>query len=144
MKPIIRSYLIEANLGATVPGNGTNLIFTDYPQLRKIYVCGIQAFDQSQVLLSPQGRSVVPALNGTLLTLIDENQKELIYKYPMQDLNPFNTSGFYRDIRPFPLQLTKSYLTIQDNTGLSANESFLLNVFYFESKDAAKFLNTRK
>lgn len=144
MKPIIRSYLIEANVGATVPGSNQNLIFTDYPQLRKVYVCGVQTFDVNQVARSPQGRTVVSTLVGTVLTLMDENQKELIYKYPLFDLNPFSVGGFYRDIRPFPLQLTKSYLTILDPAGINANESFLLNVFYFESKDAAKFLNTRK
>jgi hypothetical protein len=143
MKPIVRSYLIEANVGNTVPGNNTNLVFTDYPQLRKIYICGVAAFDVNQVLVSPQGRTVVPSLTGAVLTLMDENQKELIYRYPMYDLDPFNVGGFYRDIRPFPLQLTKSYITILDNTGLSANESYLLNIFYIEERDAMKFLKNQ-
>jgi hypothetical protein len=138
MKPIIRSYLTELNLGNTLPGNNTNLTFNDYPQLRDIFICGVQVFDINQVTVSPSGRVIVPALTGIVLTLLDKDNMEQVYQYPLYDLNPFNNAGFYRDFRPFPLQLTKSYVTILDNTGLAANESIIFNFLYFNSKDASK------
>jgi hypothetical protein len=139
MKPIVRSYLAEVNLGTTVPGNGQNLNIQDYPQLRDVIITGIQVFSNNQVAISPQGKAVVPALTGIVLTLMDKFNMEMIYQYPTYDLNPANISGFYRDFVPFELQLTKSYISILSNTGLAANESVCLNFFYVPKKDWKKY-----
>ena len=138
MKPILRSYLIEVNLGTTVPGAGQNINIQDYPQLRDVYITGIQAFDSGQITVSPSGKNVVPALTGISLTLMDKYNMEMMFQYPAFDLNPADVAGFYRDIVPFYLQLTKSYITILSNTGLSANQSVMLNVFYIQAKDYEK------
>ena len=136
MKPIKNSYLIEVNLGSTVPGAGANLTFQDYPQLRNIFVTGVEVLDATTCAVSPSGKNVVTALSGITITLIDKFNQEQIKQYPAADLNPEVRSGFYRDIVPFPLQLTKSFITILTNTGLSANQSVLLNVFYITEKEA--------
>jgi len=138
MKPILRSYLIEVNLGTSVPGNGQNINIQDYPQLRDVYITGVQAFDSGQVSVSPSGKAVVPNLTGISLTLMDKYNMEMMFQYPTFDLNPANVAGFYRDIIPFYLQLTKSYITVLSNTGLSANQSVMLNVFYIQAKDFEK------
>lgn len=138
MKPIKNSYLIEVNLGSTVPGAGANLTFQDYPQLRNIFVTGVEVLDATTCAVSPSGKNVVTALSGITITLIDKFNQEQIKQYPAADLNPEVRSGFYRDIVPFPLQLTKSFITILTNTGLSANQSVLLNVFYITEKEAMK------
>lgn len=130
MKPIEKSYLIEINVGTTNPGNGVNINFQDFPQLRDIYLTGIQVFDQNSVLISPSGKIVVGALTGATVTLLDIYNQEIIRSYPTQDLSPYYNSGIYRDFKPFKLQLTKSYITILDNTTTAANESYIINIFY--------------
>jgi hypothetical protein len=139
MKPIVRSYLAEVNLGTTVPGNGQNINIQDYPQLRDVIITGVQVFSANQVAVSPQGKTVVSALTGIALTLMDKYNMEMVYQYPTYDLNSANVSGFYRDLVPFELQLTKSYISILSNAGLNANESVCLNFFYVPIKDWKKY-----
>ncbi len=139
MKPILRSYLTEVNLGATLPGNGQNINIQDYPQLRDILITGVEVFDSGEVSLSPSGKTVVPTLTGITLTLLDKFNMEVVYQYPTFDLNPTNVAGFYRDFVPFPLQLTKSYITVLNNAGLAANQSVILNFFYITKKDFLKY-----
>lgn len=141
MKPIVRSYLTEINVGTTQPGNGTNINFKDYPQLRDIYITGFAFYDATQVALSPAGKTVVAAnaLPGITVTLLDIYNMEMIYQYPSYDANPINVSGFYRDIYPFQLQLTKSYITVLSNSNIVANDSVLVNFFYIPLKDWKKY-----
>ena len=141
MKPIVRSYLTEINVGTTQPGNGTNINFKDYPQLRDIYITGFAFYDVTQVALSPSGKTVVTAnsLPGITVTLLDIYNMEMVYQYPSYDANPINVSGFYRDIYPFQLQLTKSYVTILDNTNIVAADSIIVNFFYIPLKDWKKY-----
>jgi hypothetical protein len=135
MVPIQRSYLIEVNLGTTNPGNGVNINFQDYPQLRNIYLTGIQTFDLNSISISPSGKTVVGQLTGATVTLLDIYNQEIMRQYPAQDLSPYYNSGIYRDFKPFQLQLTKSYISILDNTTTAANESFMINIFYYNQKD---------
>jgi hypothetical protein len=139
MKPIVRSYLTEINLGTTQPGNGSNINFKDYPQLRDIYLTGFTVYDAAQVVVSPAGKAVVTDLTGITITLMDIYNMENIYQYPSYDANPINVSGFYRDFYPFQLQLTKSYISILDNTNLAANQSVIINLFYIPLKDWKKY-----
>lgn len=141
MKPIVRSYLAEVNLGNAIPGNGQNINFQDYPQLRDIYITGITAFEDGQVAVSPSGKAVVPNLLGIAVSLKDIYNMDMIYQYPSFDLQPSNVGGFYRDFVPFELQLTKSYITILSNAGLAANESVIFNIFYVSKKDWPKYKN---
>lgn len=139
MKPIVRSYLTEINVGTTQPGNGTNINFKDYPQLRDIFITGFAFYDINQVAASPAGKTVVSSLTGITVTLLDIYNMEMIYQYPSFDANPINASGFYRDIYPFQLQLTKSYITVLDNSSINADESVLINFFYIPLKDWKKY-----
>ena len=141
MKPIVRSYLTEINVGTTQPGNGTNINFKDYPQLRDIYLTGFAFYDVTNVSVSPSGKTVVAAnaLPGITVSLLDIYNMEMIYQYPSYDANPINVSGFYRDIYNFQLQLTKSYITVLDNTNIVANDSVLVNFFYIPLKDWKKY-----
>ena len=139
MKPILKSYLAEVNLGTGTVGAGQNVNIQDYPQLRDIYITGIQVFDNNQLSLSPQGKTVVSTLKGITLTLMDKYNMEMIFQYPTFDLNPANVAGFYRDINPFYLQLTKSYISILDPTGLASSESVILNIFYVTAADWKKY-----
>jgi hypothetical protein len=145
MKAIKNSYLIEVNLGSTVPGVGANLTFQDYPQLRDVYITGVEIFDASTLLKSPSGKTTVTQITNFTCTLIDKFNAEILHQYPAQDLNPAARSGFYRDFLPFPIQLTKSFITILSTTNLNANESVLVNVFYLTKKEyEASSRNVRK
>lgn len=135
MKAIKNSYLIEVNLGSTVPGAGANLTFNDYPQLRDVYVTGIEVVDENTLRKSPSGKTLVADTLGLTITLIDKFNQQILTQYPATDLDPRVRSGFYRDFTPFPLQLTKSYITVLSNTGLTADESVCINIFYLTKKE---------
>ncbi|MFO0452072.1 MAG: hypothetical protein ACK52I_26050 [Pseudomonadota bacterium] len=133
MDPIQRSYLIEVNFGNTVPGNGVNINFQDYPQLRNIFLTGVTVSDNNTVAISPSGKNVVTDLSGIAVTLMDTFNMEVVKNYPAKELDPYYQYGFYRDFKPINLQLTKSYITILDNTNLLANQSVIVNIFYYLS-----------
>jgi len=86
MKPILKSYLIEVNLGTTVPGQGTNIPFQDYPQLRDIYITGITTSDSNTVTFSPAGKQVVTTLSGISVTFIDKFNMEILRGYSVKEL----------------------------------------------------------
>ena len=144
MKSIIRSYLIEINLGATLPGAGSQIFIQDYPTLRNIYFCGVMSYSATTLVTSPNGRTAITATGEQSITatFVDVFNQEIIHNYPLRDLDPFFTGGFYRDYKPFKLQLTKSYISINSQNGLTANESVLLNILYYTDKDVK--ISTRK
>jgi len=131
MKPILRSYLIEVNFGNTLPGNGVNINFQDYPQLRNIMLTGITVSDSSTITTSPSGKTVTTDNSGIVVTLMDIFNMEIVKNYPAKGLDPFYNYGFYRDFTDINLQLTKSYITILNNAALAANQSVILNIFYY-------------
>jgi len=131
MKPILRSYLIEVNFGNTLPGNGVNINFQDYPQLRNIMLTGITVSDSSTITTSPSGKTVTTDNSGIAVTLMDIFNMEIVKNYPAKGLDPFYNYGFYRDFTDINLQLTKSYITILNNAALAANQSVILNIFYY-------------
>lgn len=139
MKPIVRSYLAEVNLGNSTPGQGQNINIQDYPQLRDIMLTGVEVLFDDNIEVSPSGKVVVDRLTGITLTLLDKFNMEMVYQYPTYDLNPSLNGGFYRDFVPFQLQLTKSYISILDTTGLNANESVVINFLYVPLKDWNKY-----
>jgi len=130
MNPIKQSYLVEVNFGSNAPANGQSIYFQDYPQLRNVFITGILTGDNNTATLSPSGKTVVSQLKGLTLTMVDTENREIIRQYPVQDLSPFYIYGFYRDFEKFPVQLTKSYITVLNSTGYSANESVLINISY--------------
>jgi len=131
MRPILRSYLIEVNFGNTLPGNGVNINFQDYPQLRNIMLTGITVSDSTTIAVSPSGKNVTNDNSGIAVTLMDIFNMEIVKNYPAKGLDPYYNYGFYRDFTDINLQLTKSYITILDNSALAANESVILNIFYY-------------
>jgi len=131
MKPILRSYLIEVNFGNTLPGNGVNINFQDYPQLRNIMLTGVTVSDSSTITTSPSGKTVTTDNSGIAVTLMDIFNMEIVKNYPAKGLDPFYNYGFYRDFTDINLQLTKSYITILNNAALAANQSVILNIFYY-------------
>lgn len=131
MHPIIYSYLTEINMGASAPANNTQINFQDFPQLRGKVIYGVTAGSSTTLTISPQNKTVITAgLAGVALTLLDENQLERIYQHPCTDLDPLLMGGFYREFKPFKINLVKSYILITNAAGINANESVLFNFFY--------------
>lgn len=137
MKAITRSYLVELYFGTSAPGQGAQITFQDYPELRDVYVCGVEVCSATYLTNGPSGRVVTAGTNlpGIVLNLMDVNTNIRVYNYPTFDLSPINVSGYYRDFEPFKLNLVKSYVTIFQNIGILANESLCFNFFYIRSQD---------
>ena len=137
MKAITRSYLVELYFGTSAPGQGAQINFQDYPELRNVYVCGVEVASADYLTQSPSGKTVTASANlpGIVLNLLDTNTNIKIYNYPTFDLQPSNVSGYYRDFEPFKLNLVKSYVTILQNIGISANNSLCFNFFYIRAED---------
>jgi hypothetical protein len=137
MKAITRSYLVELYFGTSAPGQGAQINFQDYPELRNVYVCGVEVCSATYLLKAPSGRNVIAGslLPNISLNLTDINTNIRIYNYPTFDLQPSNVSGYYRDFEPFKLNLVKSFITILDGTGFTVNESLCFNFFYIRAED---------
>jgi hypothetical protein len=137
MKAITRSYLVELYLGTSAPGQGAQINFQDYPELRNVYVCGVEVCSATYLLKAPSGRNVIAGslLPNISLNLTDINTNIRIYNYPTFDLQPSNVSGYYRDFEPFKLNLVKSFITILDGAGFTPNESLCFNFFYIRAED---------
>lgn len=144
MKAITRSYLIENYVGTSVPGNGSQLNFQNYPELLDVWVCGIEVVNNTYLTVSPSGKTVVKPVTGMVLNLLDKNTNIKIYNYPLFDLIPANVGGYYRDFEPFKLNLVKSYITILSNAGINANESICFNVLYIREEDYLRMKNQPK
>jgi len=140
MKAITRSYLVELFLGTAAPGQGASLNFQDFPELRDVYITGIEVCSSDYLANAPSGRNVTASANlpGIVLNLLDTNTNIRIYNYPTFDLQPNNVFGYYRDLEPFKLNLVKSYITILQNIGIGANESLCFNFLYIRAADYEK------
>jgi hypothetical protein len=140
MRAITRSYLVELFLGTGAPGQGASLNFQDFPELRDVYITGVEVCASSYLTQAPSGRTNTASANlpGVVLNLLDVNTNIRIYNYPTFDLEPTNVSGYYRDFEPFKLNLVKSYITILQNIGIGANESLCFNFLYVRAADYEK------
>jgi len=143
LRPILRSYLAEINLGTGFTAN-QSINFFDFPELRNVVIFAIEAIDANILSVSPTQKSVVSTLVGITVTIVNKEQKQIIQAYPCTDLNPFTTGGLYREFHPFPLNLVKSFITINAITGLNANESVVFNVFYATKEDLDKYNTQNK
>jgi hypothetical protein len=141
MKPILRSYLIEIPTGSTSPGAGSQIYINDYPQLRGVFCTGVAFYDNNVLATGPSGKTTSTQLNNVLFTAVDKFGQEIIKQAPARDLAPYYNYGFYRDFRPFELNLVKSY--INNTAALTADRVLLLNVFYYTAKDLAALNSTK-
>lgn len=137
MKAITRSYLVELYFGTTAPGQGANFSFQDFPELRDVFITGVQVIPDNYLIKAPSGKDNTPNFNtpGIVLNLLDDKTNIRIYNYPTFDLVPSNVNGYYRDFVPFKLNLVKSYVTIFQNIGILADTSLCFNFLYVRSED---------
>ena len=130
---IKRSQLIEAQFTGT-PAAGKKYQFTEIPNISRnnIIVYGFEAFTATQLAITPNNNTVVAASTSDQLvvTLIDNDNKERIYQLPYYTAIRSLNGGFVLMVKPFILNLTRSYVQITSTTGINANDVASLNLYY--------------
>ncbi len=130
---IKRSQLIEAQFTGT-PAVGKKYQFTEIPNISRnnIIVYGFEAFTATQLAVTPNNNTVVASgvSDQLVVTLIDNDNKERIYQLPYYTAIRSLNGGFVLMVKPFILNLTRSYVQITNATGISANEVASFNLYY--------------
>jgi len=130
IQPIIEnSYLVEINLGTVAAQKQINFNFI--PQLEGSIIYGIQVFSATDVTTSPNGSAVVTTAglaNVNVTFSVGDNQD--IYLMSCSDLRSANISGFVRMFANKKLNLTKSFVTINNTASLTNNDSILFQFLY--------------
>ncbi|NBX86932.1 MAG: hypothetical protein EBQ97_00220 [Bacteroidetes bacterium] len=130
---IKRSQLIEAQFTGA-PATGKKYQFTEIPNISRnnIVVYGIEAFTSTQLSTTPNNNTVVSSgvQDQLVVTLIDNDNKERVYQLPYYTAIRSLNGGFVLMVKPFILNLTRSYVQITDATGISANQVASFNLYY--------------
>ena len=130
---IKRSQLIEAQFTGT-PAAGKKYQFTEIPNISRnnIIVYGFEAFTATQLAVTPNNNTVVAAgvSDQLVVTLIDNDNKERVYQLPYYTAIRSLNGGFVLMVKPFILNLTRSYVQITSATGINANEVASFNLYY--------------
>jgi hypothetical protein len=130
---IKRSQLIEAQFTGT-PAAGKKYQFLEIPNISRnnIIVYGFEAFTAAQLAVTPNNNTVVASTTSDqmVVTLIDNDNKERIYQLPYYTAIRSLNGGFVLMVKPFILNLTRSYVQLTSTTGINANEVASLNLYY--------------
>lgn len=130
---IKRSQLIEAQFTGT-PATGKKYQFTEIPNISRnnIVIYGFEAFTSTQLSTTPNNNTVVSSgvQDQLVVTLIDNDNKERVYQLPYYTAIRSLNGGFVLMVKPFILNLTRSYVQITDATGISANQVASINLYY--------------
>lgn len=130
---IKRSQLIEAQFTGT-PAVGKKYQFTEIPNISRnnILIYGLEAFTSTQLSTTPNNNTVVAAgvSDQLVVTLIDNDNKERVYQLPYYTAIRSLNGGFVLMVKPFILNLTRSYVQITDATGISSNQVASFNLYY--------------
>lgn len=130
---IKRSQLIEAQFTGT-PAAGKKYQFTEIPNISRnnIIVYGFEAFTATQLAVTPNNNTVVASgvSDQLVVTLIDNDNKERVYQLPYYTAIRSLNGGFVLMVKPFILNLTRSYVQITSETGINANEVASFNLYY--------------
>ena len=130
---IKRSQLIEAQFTGT-PAAGKKYQFTEIPNISRnnIVIYGFEAFTATQLAVTPNNNTVVASgvSDQLVVTLIDNDNKERVYQLPYYTAIRSLNGGFVLMVKPFILNLTRSYVQITSATGINANEVASINLYY--------------
>jgi hypothetical protein len=130
---IKRSQLVEAQITGS-PAVGKRYQFTDVPNISRnnIIIYGFEAFTDAQLDVTPNNNNVIPS--GTsdqiCITLVDNDNQERIYQLPYYTAIRSLNYGFVFRVKPFVMNLTRSYIQITNISGITASEVACLNLYY--------------
>jgi hypothetical protein len=136
-QPVInRAYLTEIDF-ITAPNRGDQIKFQDYPELvprdgkSVVYMTGVIAHYSAQVTTSPNGFTVLSAANLAALDLtIQVESTQNVYKFPLISLVDNLNGGFIRQLDNLPVNLTKSFVTVNTNGVIAANTAVCFTWIY--------------
>ena len=130
---IKRSQLVEAQFTGTV-AIGKKYPITQVPNISRnnIIIYGFEVFTATQLVTTPSNNTVVPAaaVNAIVITFVDDNNVERIYQIPYYALVTSLNGGFIRMVKPFILNLTKSYVQAVSVTNISTDQVASVNLYY--------------
>lgn len=129
---INNSYLFEIGVGSAVGGNGREIAFPqNLGELNNAIVYGIEVYSGGDINAAPSGATPVPlsGCRSAALKMFDNSRAQL-FLLPLIDLIPSQQGGLQRQFIPFPVNMSKSRLVLFSNTGISANQSFVLNFIF--------------
>jgi len=125
--------LIEAQFTGT-PATGKKYQFTEIPNISRnnIVIYGFEAFTATQLAVTPNNNTVIASgvSDQLVVTLIDNDNKERVYQLPYYTAIRSLNGGFVLMVKPFILNLTRSYVQITSATGITANEVASINLYY--------------
>ncbi len=130
---IKRSQLVEAQITGTA-AVGKRYQFTEVPNISRnnIIIYGFECFTAAQLAVTPNNNTVIASTVSDQLcvTLVDNDNQERIYQLPYYTGIRSLTYGFVFRVKPFVMNLTRSYIQITNASGISANEVACLNLYY--------------
>jgi hypothetical protein len=130
---IKRSQLVEAQFTGTV-AVGKKYAFTQVPNISRnnIIIYGFEVFTATQLATTPSNNTVVPATAAPniVITFVDDNNVERIYQIPYYALVSSLNGGFIRMVKPFILNLTKSYVQCVSTSNISTDQVASVNLYY--------------
>jgi hypothetical protein len=130
---IKRSQLVEAQFTGTV-AVGKKYAFTQVPNISRnnIIIYGFEVFTATQLSTTPSNNTVVPATAAPniVITFVDDNNVERIYQIPYSALIASSNGGFIRMVKPFILNLTKSYVQCVSTSNISTDQVASVNLYY--------------
>ena len=130
---IKRSQLVEAQITGS-PAVGKRYQFTDVPNISRnnIIIYGFEAFTEAQLDVTPNNNNVIAAAvaDQICITLVDNDNQERIYQLPYYTAIRSLNYGFVFRVKPFIMNLTRSFVQITNASGISASEVACLNLYY--------------
>jgi len=130
---IKRSQLVEAQITGTA-AVGKRYQFTEVPNISRnnIIIYGFEAFTDAQLDVTPNNNNVIASTvaDQICITLVDNDNQERIYQLPYYTAIRSLNYGFVFRVKPFVMNLTRSYIQITNASGISANEVACLNLYY--------------
>ena len=127
------SYTTEIKLPAS-PATGDRIPFNDIPLLRQgqVKIQAIKCYDATALSLSPNNKTVVAAaaVPGLALTIQVDANEEQIKECPVYDLVPYYNGGIIRAFNNLHINLTKSYLVIENSSVVTGSTSLVVEFIY--------------
>jgi hypothetical protein len=110
---------------------GTQINFGFIAQLEGAEIYGIECLSEQDIGVSPSQNFPIditglPSLYVTFVV----GEAENLYKIPCSDLNSFFNKGINRSYDKLKINFTKSYITVNSGTGLTAGYSICFNFIY--------------
>lgn len=111
--------------------NSERFKFSDNEKmLDNMFVTGI-IIGSAAIGTTPEGKTIVPDAiqKKAFLTLVNKKTgQEEIKKLPLETL--INSQTWVMELDAFPIDVSKSYITLYDRTGLLTTHAFLITFLY--------------